>query len=102
MTPELIRLIAAGALAAAGLLLVFGGAFGVVRFTDVFARVHAVRAASLGAPLVLAGIAIETWELGAALRLLLLAVVIAATGPAVAHLIAQAAHRAGDSPEPRR
>jgi multicomponent Na+:H+ antiporter subunit G len=99
---EPLRLIVAGVLMTAGLIFVLGGVFGVVRFADVFARIHALRTASLGAPLVLAAIAVEMWDAGAALRLALLGAAIALTGPAVAHLLAHLAHRAGVKPPVRR
>lgn len=97
-----LRVVIAGVLAGAGLLLMFGGAFGAVRFPDTFARLHAVRAASYGAPLVLAGIAVESWDLGVALRLALIAAAIALTGPALSHLMAQHAHRMRVEPAARR
>jgi multicomponent Na+:H+ antiporter subunit G len=99
---EPLRLVVAGVLAGTGLLFVLGGALGVLRFADVFARIHAVRAASLGAPLILAGIGVEMWDAGVALRLALLGAAIALTGPAVAHLVAHLAHRAGVEPTVRR
>ena len=97
-----LRFIVAGALAGAGLLIILGGAFGVVRFSDVFARLHAVRTVSYGAPLVLAGIAVESGDLGVALRLALVAAAIAVTGPALSHLMAQQAHRMRVEPTARR
>lgn len=99
---EPLRLVVAGALAGTGLLFILAGAVGAIRLADVFARLHALRAASYGAPLVLAGIAVETWDAGVALRLALLGAAIALTGPAIAHLIANFAHRTGVEPAARR
>ena len=99
---ETLRLVAAGVLAALGLTLIVGGAFGAVRFGDVLTRLHALRAASYGAPLLLAGLAVEAWDVGVALRLALLAAAIAVTGPGLVHLIAHVAHRADVEPDARR
>jgi monovalent cation/proton antiporter MnhG/PhaG subunit len=99
---EPLRAIIAAVLAGAGLLFTLGGAFGIVRFSDVFARIHAVRATSLGAPLILAGIGVEAWDAGVALRLALLGGALALIGPALAHLLAYLAHRAGVEPAVRR
>ena len=99
---EPLRLVGAGVLAAAGLVFVLAGAVGVLRGAEVFARLHALRVMAFGAPLVLAGTAVELWDSGASLRLALLAVIIGFTGPALAHLIANFAHRTGVEPEVRR
>ncbi len=97
-----LRLAVGAVLAGTGLLLVLGGALGVVRLGDIFARLHAMRAASFGASFLLAGMAVEMWDAGVALRLALLAAVLALTGPALAHLSAHLAHRAGVEPAARR
>ncbi|MDZ4777510.1 MAG: monovalent cation/H(+) antiporter subunit G [Alphaproteobacteria bacterium] len=102
MTPDTLRFAIAAALAGVGLVLAAGGALGVLRFGDVFARAHAVRALSWGAPFVLAAIAVEAWRIDVALRLALVAAALAVTGPALTHLIAHAAHRAGVEPDSRR
>lgn len=99
--PESMRLVIAGVLGVIGLLLVAGGALGVLRFKDVFARAHAVRAMSWGAPFVLAAIAVEAWRIDVALRLALVAAAIAVTAPALTHLVAHVAHRAGVTPDAR-
>ncbi|KAF0171977.1 MAG: monovalent cation/H(+) antiporter subunit G [Hyphomonadaceae bacterium] len=98
----LSHLVVAGVLVGIGMVFVLGGAFGVVRLGDVFARLHALRTASFGAPFVLAGIAVEMWDAGVALRLALLGAAIALTGPALAHLMAHLAHRAAVEPAVRR
>lgn len=98
---ESVRLLIAAGLGVVGFVLVIGGALGVLRFADVFTRAHAVRAMSWGAPFVLAAIAIEAWRIDVALRLALVAAAIAVTGPALTHLIAHVAHRAGVAPDAR-
>ncbi len=98
---EGVRHLAAGACVAAALVFLIVGALGAWRFADVYERIHAVRAAALGAPLLLAGLAIETWDWRIAVKLGLLAAVLAMTGPSLGHLIAHAAHRAGVEPDAR-
>jgi len=99
---DMVRFVAAALLAGGGVLLVAGGALGAVRFRDAFARAHAVRALSWGAPLLLAAVAVDAWRIDVALRLTVLAAAIAVTGPALSHLILHAAYRAGVEPESRR
>ena len=101
MIDEGLRHLAAGVCAAAGLAFLIIGALGALRFADVYERIHAVRAAAFGAPLLLAGLAIETWDWRIAVKLALLGVLLAMTGPSLGHLIAHAAHRAGVEPEAR-
>lgn len=93
MSDDPVRLAIAGVLATAGLVLVIGGALGVVRFGDLQMRLHGWRAAMAGAPLVLAAVAVERSSTALSLRLLLLGAVLAAIGPALAPLIAHADHR---------
>lgn len=101
MIDESARQIVAAALACAGLALLLAGAIGALRFADVFERAHAVRAAAFGAPLLLAALAVVAWDWRIALKLALIAAALAFTGPALAHLIAHAAHRGGVEPAAR-
>ncbi len=90
----------------ATLLMVGGGGFylagtvGLVRFPDVYCRLHALtKADNLGLMLICAGLAVlaETWRVVALLGLIWLLGLLAAT--VSAHLIARHArheHRAGD------
>lgn len=98
---EGMRHLLAGGCVAAALAFLVVGALGALRFADVYERIHAVRAAALGAPLLLAGLAIETWDWRFAVKLAVLAVLLAMTGPSLGHLIAHAAHRAGVEPDAR-
>jgi multicomponent Na+:H+ antiporter subunit G len=101
MIDESARLIGASVLAGAGLTLLLVGALGVLRFADLYERVHALRAAAFGAPLVLGALAVAAWDWRIAVKLALLAAALALTGPALMHLIAHAAHRSGVEPEAR-
>lgn len=96
-----LRHLVAGGCVLAALLFFIGGALGALRFADVFERIHAVRAGAVGAPLLLAGLAIESWDWRIAVRLALIAASLALTGPSLAHLVAHAAHRAGIEPAAR-
>lgn len=80
-------------------LLVLGAAWtllaaiGVVRFDDVYARMHAVsKATTLGLALVLGGAATQLAGEDAA-KLALVGVLVILTVPAGAHLVGRAVHR---------
>lgn len=82
-----------GVLAVSGAVLVLFAGVGVVRFPDLYARMHAAtKASTLGIGLVsVAGaIAID----GGTSRLLLAAGLIFVTAPSAAHFIGRAAYRA--------
>ena len=81
-------------------LLVAGAAWallaavGVLRFDDVFARLHAAaKTSTLAVSLVLAGAAAHL-DGGSALKLLLVGGLVFLTAPVGAHLIGRAVHRA--------
>lgn len=93
MSDDPVRFAVAGVFALAGLVLILGGALGAVRFGDPQMRLHGWRASMTGAPFVLAAIAVERANTALSVRLLLLGAVLAAIGPALAHLIAHAGHR---------
>lgn len=99
--PELLRHGIAAALILAGVIGALVAAAGALRFCDVFERTHALRAGAVCAPLTLAGLAVEAFDVALAVRLAALAAVLALTGPAIAHLITQAAHRGGVTPAQR-
>lgn len=96
---DIIRTGVAGLIVAAGLSLMLGGVIGMLRFPDVYTRAHAGNVANgLGAGVVVAGLAVTTPDIGMALRLLVLAVLIWAAGPLLSHLVANAAHAQGLAP----
>ena len=71
-------------------------AVGMVRLPDTLIRMHAAtKAGTLGAGLILAGVAMHFWEVGVALRALLTLVFLFMTAPVGAHLIGRAAYRSG-------
>lgn len=88
-----------GVLIVVGLVFVIGGALGLLRFPDVYARVHAFNSSDgLGAALVAFGLALCSADAGVAIRLALLGLLCIALAPALSHLIASAAHAAGLAP----
>ncbi len=96
---DAVRLSLAGALVVIGLLFMIGGALGVLRFPDFYTRLHTVSVSdAVGALLLLAGLAVASWDARIAARLGLLAALMAAAGPALAHMAANAAHSGGLAP----
>lgn len=86
----------------AGLLLLAGSAFvlvsaiGVLRFPDVFMRMHAAtKAGTLGAGLVLAGAAVVFGDLGITVRTLVVFLFLLLTAPVAAHVLGRAAYYDG-------
>jgi multicomponent Na+:H+ antiporter subunit G len=88
-----------GLIAAIGLGFMLGGAIGLLRYPDFYTRLHAVSVADgVGAACFVLGLAVMAPDLGMALRLLLLAALIVALGPVLAHLLASSAHAGGLAP----
>lgn len=70
-------------------------AVGVLRFDDVYARMHAAtKSSTLGLLLVLCGAA-AAFDVGDAAKVLLAGVLLLFTAPLGAHLVGRAAHRSG-------
>jgi multicomponent Na+:H+ antiporter subunit G len=89
-----------------GAFLLVGGifsllaAFGVLRFPDVFTRLHAAAKAGLvGAGFVLLAVAVSGVETAVAVRALAGIFFLFLTTPIAAHLVALAAYRAGVRPD---
>jgi multicomponent Na+:H+ antiporter subunit G len=96
---ETLRLALSGLVVAVGLLLVAGGALGMLRFPDLYTRLHAANVADVaGTVIVIAGLAIVAPDWGVALRLILLAALVISLGPTLTQLVANAAHAAGLAP----
>lgn len=82
----------------ADVLVVAGAAFlalagiGVVRFRDLFARMHAATKASTIAIVLIAAAAVLTLDEGAS-TVVLAAILTFVTAPSAAHLVARAAYR---------
>lgn len=78
--------------AALGLL----GAIGIHRFSDVFARIHAAtKPVTLGLLLLLLGTGLALGDAGAAMKLLLAAILQLITAPFGMQMLGRAAYRSG-------
>ena len=79
-----------------GVLLALLAGLGLVRFPDVFSRMHAAtKPATLGMLLVTIGAAVRQDEGSDATKLLLVAAFQFLTAPVAAHMIGRAAYRSG-------
>jgi multicomponent Na+:H+ antiporter subunit G len=88
-----------GALLLAGAGFFFAGTIGLLRFPDVYSRLHALaKADNLGLGLVLIGLAMQADSLAAALKLLLIWPLVLAASAAVSFAIARRARRLGIEP----
>lgn len=97
MKIDLLPWLAAG-LIVTGSLLCLMGAIGVLRLPDAYTRMHAAsKAGALGAVLILAGVAAASSG-EAALEAILGLLVVLATAPLAAHVVARAAYTAGTKP----
>src|SRR5690606_5218636 len=86
-------------LAAAGGLLALIGALGVVRFPDVYTRLHAASITDTGgASLVLLGLCLVAGFSIETAKLLLVWMFIMLTSPVAAHALANAAFSSGHAP----
>ena len=79
-----------------GCLFCLLAAIGIIRLPDTLIRMHAAtKAGTLGAGLILAGVAVWFSEMGTVLRALLTLLFLYTTAPVAAHLIGRAAYRSG-------
>lgn len=96
---EIVRFGVGGVLVALGLVFMAGGAIGLLRFPDFYTRLHAAGVSdAVGGVIMIAGLAVTAWDGAMTLKLALLAGLIIALAPTVAHLAANAAHAAGLAP----
>lgn len=86
----------------ASALLVAGGAFsliaalGLLRFPDLYTRMHAAsKAGTVGAGFILLGVALVSANLAVGLRAIAGIAFLALTAPVAAHLLARAAYQVG-------
>ena len=78
------------------------GTVGLLRFPDLFTRLHALtKADNLGLGLVALGLALHAGSLAAALKLILIWLLVMLASASVSHLIARAALAAGHAKERR-
>lgn len=88
-----------GGLLAFGAVLLILAVVAHARAPDFYSRLHMVGPTySLGGAFVLSALAIEAWDGQFTLRIIVIAILMAALGPALSHMLANAAHAAGLSP----
>jgi len=98
VTLELVRDVVALALLVVGALLCLTAGLGLVRFPDVFARMHAgTKPQVLGVLLIMVGAALRLGAEPAAWMLLLVAAFQLVTVPVSAHMISRVAYRRGQA-----
>ena len=82
-----------------GAFFYFAGTVGLLRFPDLFTRLHALaKVDNLGLGCVLAGLALQADSLAAALKLLLIWPLVLAASAGVSFAIARRAHALGIRP----
>jgi multicomponent Na+:H+ antiporter subunit G len=87
------------ALLLVGAFFFFAGTVGLLRFPDVYSRLHALaKADNLGLGCVLLGLALQADSLAAALKLLLIWPLVMAASAGVGFAIARRAHALGIAP----
>jgi multicomponent Na+:H+ antiporter subunit G len=86
----------AGVMILTGALFSLVAAVGVLRLPDLLIRMHAAtKAGTMGAGLILLGVALYDMETGVTLRALAAICFLLLTAPVSAHLIGRAAYRSG-------
>ncbi len=89
----------AAALLLAGAGFFFAGTVGLLRFPDVYTRLHALtKADNVGLGLTVAGLMLQADSWAQAGKLLLIWMLVLLAGASVAHLIASGASRRGIKP----
>jgi multicomponent Na+:H+ antiporter subunit G len=87
---------------ACGCLFCLVAAVGMIRLPDTLVRMHAAtKAGTLGAGLILVGVAATFWDVATVLRALLTLIFLFLTAPVAAHLIGRAAYCTGIQLSPR-
>lgn len=96
MILEGFRTIAGSLLMGVGLFFCFAMTVGMLRFPDAYTRLHAgTKGLTVGAGLLLLGVAVRAPSAAFALRALLVAIFLLVTNPIAIHAIARAAYRSG-------
>jgi len=82
-----------------GAFFFFAGTVGLLRFPDVYTRLHALtKADNMGLGLIIVGLALQTETWTAVLKLLLTWALVLLSSAASCHLVARAAFRADVRP----
>jgi multicomponent Na+:H+ antiporter subunit G len=100
MICEVVQIVAA-LLMLAGAGFGLTAAIGVLRLPDLYTRLHAAsKAGVVGAGLILVAVALVSFDGAVALRAVLGILFLILSTPVSAHLLARAALRAGERPDP--
>lgn len=95
MVADVVAVLAALLLVAGGLFC-FASGLGILRFPDVFMRMHAAtKAGTLGLIFLVAALALVSGELDVVVKAILVSVFMILTTPVGSHLIGRAAFRTG-------
>lgn len=83
----------------AGALFFFAGTVGLLRFPDVYTRLHALtKADNVGLGLMVLGLALQTESWAVAGKLLMIWILVLLASASVAHLVAKTAQEKGIEP----
>jgi multicomponent Na+:H+ antiporter subunit G len=81
-----------------GLAFFIAGTLGLLRFPDVYTRLHALtKADNLGLGLIVVGLALQAGSLASVIKLLLIWFLVLVAGAVACHLVAQRAWHRGQS-----
>jgi multicomponent Na+:H+ antiporter subunit G len=84
----------------AGVVFFLMGTLALIRFPDLFTRLHALtKADNLGLGMIAAGLALHSGSFTAAVKLLLIWLLVMIASASVSHLIARTAHKTESSRE---
>lgn len=84
---------------AAGAAFFVAGTIGLLRFPDLYTRLHALtKADNVGLGLIVLGLAIQSASIAAALKLIVIWLLVLLASSSAGHLIARAARRNGIRP----
>ncbi len=90
---------ASAVLISAGVVFFIAGTLGLLRFPDLFTRLHALtKADNLGLGLIVAGLALHSGSWVVTIKLVLIWLLVMMSSAVASHLIAQAALRKGIKP----
>jgi multicomponent Na+:H+ antiporter subunit G len=90
---------ASAVLISAGVVFFIAGTLGLLRFPDLFTRLHALtKADNLGLGLIVAGLALHSGSWVVTIKLVLIWLLVMMSSAVASHLIAQAALRKGVKP----
>lgn len=96
--PDIVDLVSAGLLILGGVFFL-AGTVGLLRFPDVYTRLHALtKADNLGLGLIVAGLAAQAESLAAVGKLALIWLLVLVASAFACHLVARAALRRGIEP----